>query len=63
MPCDHIREVASLTRAAAVTRSDLMTAIELYRVGSCDWRYLEACLDRHETEVRSAWAHRKAGGN
>ena len=63
LPCDHIHVAPSLTRASAMTRSDLMTAIELYRAGTCDWRYVETRLDIHESEVRTAWAHRKAGGN
>lgn len=63
LPCEHIHEVPSLTKACAVTRSDLMKAVELYKLGGCDWRYVELQIDSHETEVRSSWVSRVERGN
>ena len=55
VPCAHVQQVPALTKASAMTRSDLMRAIELYRAGSCDWAYVEHAIDRHEQADRSAW--------
>lgn len=54
-PCEHVREQPALTTASAMSRSDLLRSVELYRAGTCDWAYVEAALDRHEQAVRSAW--------
>lgn len=63
LPCDHIREAPALTKASAMTKADLMRAIECYRVGTCDWAYVESCIDRHEVEVRTSWSRRESEEN
>ncbi len=54
-PCEHIHQHPSLTKASAMTRSDVMRAVEMYKLGACAWSTVEETIDRHERAIRAAW--------